>query len=136
MNEGSENSEAPELGLRRRLVRAVLTTLAEHQDGSLPVKDLFDELAERLQLGAEDLASANGGIQRKFEREAYFALIPATKAGWLKRKGASGLSPPRAGRRSGSTPTQRAFSRPPGLCTGSGGKSQPATTPARAAGGI
>jgi 5-methylcytosine-specific restriction enzyme B len=87
MNDVSQQGDAPQQLRRRRLVHAVLTTLAGQQDGSLPVKELFDELAERLQLGPEELISINGGPQRKFERDAYFALIPATKAGWLKRQG-------------------------------------------------
>jgi hypothetical protein len=73
-------------GRRGRLVQTVLTTLAEREDGSLPVRELFDQVADRLQLGPDELASVNGGKQRQFEREAYFALIPATKADWLNRQ--------------------------------------------------
>ena len=86
MNDGSENGATPRQRRRGRLVQAVLTTLAEQENGSLPVKELFDELVERLQLGPEELVPVAGGLQRKFEQEAYFALIPATKAGWLKRQ--------------------------------------------------
>ena len=87
MNDGSGNGATPRQRRRRRLVQAVLTTLAEQENGSLPVKELFDELVERLQLGPEELVSIAGGPARKFERDAYFGLIPATKAGWLKRQG-------------------------------------------------
>lgn len=73
-------------GRRGRLVQAVLRTLAEREDGSLPVRELFDQVADRLQLGPDELASVNKGKQRQFEREAYFALIPATKADWLNRQ--------------------------------------------------
>jgi len=81
------NGATPRQQRQHRLVQAVLTTLAEQEKGSLPVKELFDELAERLQLGPEELVPIPGGPGRKFEREAYFSLIPATKAGWLKRQG-------------------------------------------------
>ena len=87
MNDESGNGSIPRERLRGRLAQAVLTTLAEQEDGSLPVKELFDQLAERLELGPEELVPIAGGPGRKFEREAYFALIGATKAGWLKRQG-------------------------------------------------
>ena len=87
MNDGSGNGATSRQWRRPRLVQAVLTTLAEQENGSLPVKELFDELVERLQLGPEDLVSAAGGAERKFERDTYFDLIPAVKAGWLKRQG-------------------------------------------------
>jgi 5-methylcytosine-specific restriction enzyme B len=87
MNDRSGNGATPRQERERRLVQAVLTTLAEQEDGSLPVKELFDELVERLQLGPEELAPVAGGSQRKFERDAYFALIGAMKAGWLTRQG-------------------------------------------------
>src|SRR5690242_19381428 len=87
MNDDSGNGASPRQRLRSRLVQAVLTTLAEQENGSLPVKELFDQLAERLELGTEELVPIAGGQQRKFERDAYFALIGATKAGWLKRQG-------------------------------------------------
>ncbi|MBO0729010.1 MAG: AAA family ATPase [Acidimicrobiaceae bacterium] len=64
-----------------------MTTLAAQENGSLPVRELFNELAERLRLGPEDLVSTGAGTQRKFERDAYFDVIPAVKAGWLKRQG-------------------------------------------------
>ena len=38
-------------------------------------------------MGPEELVPIAGGPGRKFERDAYFSLIPATKAGWLKRQG-------------------------------------------------
>jgi len=87
MNDGSGNGATPRQRRRGRLIQAVLTTLARQENGSLPVKELFDELVERLQLGPEELVPIAGGPGRKFEQEAYFALIPATKAGWLKRQG-------------------------------------------------
>jgi 5-methylcytosine-specific restriction protein B len=87
MNDESGNGASPRQGHRSRLAQTVLTTLAEQEDGSLPVKELFDQLAERLELGPEELVPIAGGRQRKFERETYFALIGATKAGWLKRQG-------------------------------------------------
>jgi 5-methylcytosine-specific restriction enzyme B len=87
MNDEPGNGATTRQQHRRQLVQAVLTTLAGQEDGSLPVKELFDELLERLQLGPEELVSIAGGPQRKFERDAYFSLIPATKAGWLKRQG-------------------------------------------------
>jgi restriction system protein len=87
MNDASGNGASPRERHRSQLAQAVLTTLAEQENGSLPVKELFDQLAERLELGTEDLEPIAGGSQRKFEREAYFALIGATKAGWLKRQG-------------------------------------------------
>jgi 5-methylcytosine-specific restriction enzyme B len=87
MNDESGNGATPRQRGRSRLAQAVLTTLAEQENGSLPVQELFDELVERLQLGPEELVPIAGGRQRKFEREAYFALIGATKAGWLKREG-------------------------------------------------
>lgn len=87
MSDGSGNGATPRQRRRGRLVQAVLTTLAGQEDGSLPVKELFDKLVERLQLGPEELVPVAGGPERKFEREAYFSLIPATKAGWLKRQG-------------------------------------------------
>jgi 5-methylcytosine-specific restriction enzyme B len=87
MNDESGNGATPRQQHRSRLAQAVLTTLAEQENGSLPVKELFDQLAERLELGTEELAPIAGGRQRKFERDAYFALIGATKAGWLKRQG-------------------------------------------------
>jgi 5-methylcytosine-specific restriction protein B len=68
-------------------VQAVLSTLAAQENGSLPVKELFDELVERLQLGPEDLVATANGVGRRFERDAYFDLIPAVKAGWLRRQG-------------------------------------------------
>jgi len=86
MNNESGNGASPRQRGRSRLAQAVLTTLAEQENGSLPVQELFDELVERLQLGPEELVPIAGGRQRKFEREAYFALIGATKAGWLKRE--------------------------------------------------
>jgi 5-methylcytosine-specific restriction protein B len=82
-----ENGATSRQGRRPRVVQAVLTALAEQESGSLPVKELFDELVGRLQLGPEDLASTGGGAERKFERDTYFDLIPAVKAGWLKRQG-------------------------------------------------
>ena len=87
MNDESGNGATPRQRYRSRLVQAVLTTLAEQENGSLPVKELFDELVERLQLGPEELVPIAGGPERKFERDAYFGLIAATKAGWLKRQG-------------------------------------------------
>ena len=60
MNDGSGNGATSRQWRRPRLVQAVLTTLAEQENGSLPVKELFDELVERLQLGPEDLVSAAG----------------------------------------------------------------------------
>jgi 5-methylcytosine-specific restriction enzyme B len=87
MNDESGTGATPRQRGRSRLAQAVLTTLAEQENGSLPVQELFDELVERLQLGPEELVPIVGGRQRKFEREAYFALIGATKAGWLKREG-------------------------------------------------
>ena len=85
--DASANGGTPRQRRQRQLVQAVLTTLAEQDSGSLPAKELFDELADRLQLGPEALAPVPGGTQRQFERDAYFGLIPATKAGWLKRQG-------------------------------------------------
>jgi 5-methylcytosine-specific restriction enzyme B len=87
MNDETGNGASPRLRHRSRLAQAVLTTLAERENGSLPVQELFDQLAERLELGPEELAPIAGGRQRKFEREAYFATIGATKAGWLTRQG-------------------------------------------------
>ena len=87
MNDGSGNGATPRQRRRSGLIRAVLTTLAGQENGSLPVKELFDELVERLQLGPEELVPIAGGPERKFERDAYFGLIAATKAGWLKRQG-------------------------------------------------
>ena len=87
MNDGSGNGATPRQRRQRRLVQAVLATLAGQEDGSLPVRELFDELVVRLQLGPEELVPIAGGLQRKFEQDAYFALIPSTKAGWLKRQG-------------------------------------------------
>jgi 5-methylcytosine-specific restriction protein B len=87
MNDESGNGASPRQRHRSRLVQAVLTTLAEQENSSLPVKELFGQLAERLELGPEELVPIAGGPQRKFERDAYFALIGATKAGWLKRQG-------------------------------------------------
>src|SRR5689334_9393411 len=87
MNDDSGNGASPRQRLRSRLVQAVLTTLAEQENGSLPVKELFDQLAERLELGTEELVPIAGSQQRKFERDAYFDLIGATRAGWLKRQG-------------------------------------------------
>lgn len=87
MNDLPGNAEGRQQLRRQKLVQLVLTMLAERKDGSLPVKELFAGLAERLHLDPADLASTNGGPLRRFEREAYFALIPATKAGWLKRQG-------------------------------------------------
>jgi 5-methylcytosine-specific restriction enzyme B len=87
MNDESGNGTSPRQSRRARLAQAVLTTLAEQENGSLPVKELFDELVERLQLGPEELVPIAGGAGRKFEQETYFALIGATKAGWLKRQG-------------------------------------------------
>ena len=80
------NGTSHQQARRRLLVQAVLTTLAAQEDGSLPVGELFDEVARRLQLSPDELVSVNGGRQRQFEREAYFALIPATKAEWLSRQ--------------------------------------------------
>lgn len=80
MNDGSGNGATSRQWRRPRLVQAVLTTLADQENGSLPVKELFDELVERLQLGPEDLVSAAGGAERKFERDTYFDLIPAVKS--------------------------------------------------------
>ena len=85
--EASVNGGTPRQRRQRRLVQAVLTTLAEQDSKSLPVKELFDELVDRLELGPEALEQIPGGSQRHFERDAYFALIPATKAGWLRRQG-------------------------------------------------
>jgi Mrr N-terminal domain len=80
------NSGISQQARRRLLVQAVLTTLAGQDDGSLPVAELFAEVAQRLELSPDELVSVNGGKQRQFEREAYFALIPATKAAWLNRQ--------------------------------------------------
>jgi hypothetical protein len=87
MNDGSGNGATPRQRRQGRLVQAVLATLAGQEDGSLPVRELFDELVVRLKLGPEELVPISGGLQRKFEQDAYFALIPSMKAGWLKRQG-------------------------------------------------
>ena len=87
MNDGSGSDETSRRWRRPRLVQAVLSTLAAQENGSLPVKELFDELVERLQLGPEDLVATANGVGRRFERDAYFDLIPAVKAGWLRRQG-------------------------------------------------
>ena len=50
MNDGSGNGATPRQRRQRRLVQAVLATLAGQEDGSLPVRELFDELVVRLQL--------------------------------------------------------------------------------------
>jgi 5-methylcytosine-specific restriction enzyme B len=87
MNDESGNGATPRQRRQARMVQAVLTTLAEQENGALPVKELFELLVERLQLGPEELVPIAGGPERKFERDAYFGLIAATKAGWLKREG-------------------------------------------------
>ncbi len=71
MNDGSGNGATPRQRRRGRLVQAVLTTLAEQENGSLPVKELFDELVERLQLGPEELVPIAGGPGRKFEEACH-----------------------------------------------------------------
>jgi 5-methylcytosine-specific restriction enzyme B len=86
MSDQSGNAVPSQQERRRRLVKAVLATLAEQDDGSLPIRELFAEVEERVQLSPDELVSVNGGRQRQFEREAYFATIPATKAGWLGRQ--------------------------------------------------
>jgi 5-methylcytosine-specific restriction protein B len=87
MSDGSGNGATPRQRRQSRLVYAVLTTLAGQENGSLPVKELFDKLAERLELDPEELVPVVGGPERKFEQDAYFAVIPSVKAGWLKRQG-------------------------------------------------
>src|SRR6516162_7840296 len=84
---GRENGATSRQGRRPRVVQAVLTALAAQESGSLPGRERFDELVGRLQLGPQDLAPTGGGAERKFERDTYFDLIPAVKAGWLKRQG-------------------------------------------------
>ena len=85
--DASANGGTPRQRRQRRLVQAALGLLAEQESGSLPAKELFDQVVDRLELGPEALEPVAGGSQRKFERDAYFGLIPATKAGWLKRQG-------------------------------------------------
>jgi hypothetical protein len=58
MDDGSGNGATQRH--RSQLAQAVLTTLAEQENGSLRVKELFDDLAERLELGPEDLAPSPG----------------------------------------------------------------------------
>jgi len=48
-----EPRRGPQQRRRPLLVRAVLTTLAEQQDGSLPAREPIDGIAERLHLGPE-----------------------------------------------------------------------------------